>query len=109
MAKILFWALVVSGRWSIFRSSSTARFQGRSTFSVVLAVREALERCRADGCGKYLLALDQAKAFDRVDHKYLWHLLYRYGLEGRFIGWLQTLYKGAESFMLVNGWVGRAL
>ncbi|CAI9540150.1 unnamed protein product [Staurois parvus] len=27
----------------------------------------------------------------------------------RFIGWLQTLYKGAESFMLVNGWVGRPL
>ncbi|CAI9610248.1 unnamed protein product [Staurois parvus] len=31
----------------------------------------------------------------------------QYGLEGRFIEWLKTLYKGAESFMLVNGWVGQ--
>ncbi|CAI9573414.1 unnamed protein product, partial [Staurois parvus] len=54
---------------------------------------------------KYLLALDQAKAFDRVNHEYLWLLLGRYSLQGRFIDWLKTLYKGAESFTLVNGWV----
>ncbi|CAI9609013.1 unnamed protein product, partial [Staurois parvus] len=61
----------------------------------------------AAGWRKYLLALDQAKAFDRVNHEYLWLLLGRYGLQGRFIDWLKTLYKGAESFPLVNGWVGR--
>ncbi|CAI9587834.1 unnamed protein product [Staurois parvus] len=31
----------------------------------------------------------------------------KYGLEGGFIDWLKTLYRGAESFMLVNGWIGR--
>ncbi|CAI9540969.1 unnamed protein product, partial [Staurois parvus] len=46
------------------------------------------------------------KAFDRVNHEYLWLLLGRYGLQGRFIDWLKTLYRGAESFLLVNGWVG---
>ncbi|CAI9557672.1 unnamed protein product, partial [Staurois parvus] len=60
----------------------------------------------AAGWRKYLLALDQAKAFDRVNHEYLWLLLGRYGLKGRFIDWHKTLYRGAESFPLVNGWVG---
>ncbi|CAI9531948.1 unnamed protein product, partial [Staurois parvus] len=61
----------------------------------------------AAGWRKYLLALDQAKAFDQVNREYLWLLLGRYGLQGRFIDWLKTLYRGAESFPLVNGWVGR--
>lgn len=73
----------------------------------MLAVREALEHCRAECWGKYLLALDQSKDFNRVNHEYLWLLLDKYGLEGRFIGWLKALYREAESFMLVNGWVGR--
>ncbi|CAI9622827.1 unnamed protein product, partial [Staurois parvus] len=76
--------------------------------SAVLAVWEALERCGTEGWGKYLLTLDQAKAFDRVDHEYLWLLLDKCGLDGRFIGWLKTLYSGAESFMLVNGWIGQS-
>ncbi|CAI9574432.1 unnamed protein product [Staurois parvus] len=91
LAKILLWHL-----------SSVA-----GDFSAVLAIWKALERCRASGWRKYLLALDQAKAFDRVNHEYLWLLLGRHSLQGRFIDWLKTLYKGAESFPLVNGWVGR--
>ncbi|CAI9611005.1 unnamed protein product [Staurois parvus] len=106
LAKILFWRLSsVAG--DLLSSHQHCSVQGRSTFSAVLAIREALERCRAAGWRKYLLALDQAKAFDRVNHEYLWLLLGRYGLQGRFIDWLKTLYKGAESFPLVNGWVGR--
>ncbi|CAI9608046.1 unnamed protein product [Staurois parvus] len=106
LAKILFWRLSsVAG--DLLSSHQHCSVQGRSTFSAVLAIREALERCRAAGWRKYLLALDQAKAFDRVNHEYLWLLLGRYGLQGRFIDWLKTLYNGAESFPLVNGWVGQ--
>lgn len=106
LAKILFWRLSsVAG--DLLSSHQHCSVQGRSTFSAVLAVREALERCRAAGWRKYLLALDQAKAFDRVNHEYLYLLLGRYGLQGRFIDWLKTLYRGAEIFPLVNGWVGR--
>ncbi|CAI9569292.1 unnamed protein product [Staurois parvus] len=104
LAKILFWRLLtVAG--DLLSSHQHCSVQGRSTFSAVLAFREALERCRAAGWRKYLLALDQAKAFDRVNHEYLWLLLGRYRLQGRFIDRLKTLYRGAESFPLVNGWV----
>ena len=106
LAKIFFWRLSpVAG--SLLSHHQHCSIQGRSTFSAVLAVREALERCRAAGWGKFLLTLDQAKAFDRVNHEYLWLLLGKYGLGGGFIDWLKILYKGAESFPLVNGWVGQ--
>ncbi|CAI9603883.1 unnamed protein product [Staurois parvus] len=104
--KLFFWRLSsIAG--NLLSRHQHCSVQGRSTFSAVLAVREALERCRAAGLGKFLLALDQAKAFDRVNHEHLWLILGKYGLEGGFIDWLKTLYRGAESFMLVNGWIGR--
>lgn len=64
------------------------------------------ERCKALRCGRYVVSLDQAKAFDRVDHEYLWATLSKYGIPGQFIDWLKTLYCEAESFPLINGWQG---
>lgn len=107
LAKIIFWRLS-SVAESLLSRHQHCSVQGRCTFTAVLAVREALERCRAAGWGKYLLTLDQAKAFDRVNHEYLWLLLSKYGLPGGFVDWLKVLYEGAESFPLVNGWVGQS-
>ncbi|CAH2329523.1 Hypothetical predicted protein, partial [Pelobates cultripes] len=81
--------------------------EGRTVFDAVFEVREALKKCRDGERGIYLLALDQSKAFDRVDHRYLWSVLRKYGLPGKFVNWIITLYRGAESFALVNGWRGR--
>lgn len=54
----------------------------------------------------YLLSLDQAKAFEWVNHEYLWSLLLRYGLPGGVVDWLKTLFALAKNFPLVNGWIG---
>uniref|UniRef100_A0A6I8T0W5 Reverse transcriptase domain-containing protein n=1 Tax=Xenopus tropicalis TaxID=8364 RepID=A0A6I8T0W5_XENTR len=105
LAKVLFNRLFPLAE-RLLSPSQHCSVKGRSTFSAVLGIREALERCRACEWGKYLLALDQSKAFDRINHKYLWLLLRRYGLPGRFINWLKVLYRRAESFPLVNGWSG---
>lgn len=105
LAKILFNRLVK------FAPRLLSEFQhcsipGRSAISAVLNVREAVERGRAGLWEGYMLSLDQAKAFDRVDHEYLWSVLSRYGLPGGFVNWLKTLYAEAESFPFVNGWSG---
>ncbi|CAH2283380.1 Hypothetical predicted protein [Pelobates cultripes] len=88
--------------------SEYCSIEGRTVFDAIFEVREALEKCRDGERGIYLLALDQSKAFDRVDHRYLWSVLRKYGLPGKFVNWIITLYRGAESFALVNGWRGRA-
>ncbi|CAH2329415.1 Hypothetical predicted protein [Pelobates cultripes] len=93
---------------SILSTSQYCALGGRTVFDAVFEVREALEKCRAGVKGIYLLALDQSKAFDRVDHCYLWSVLRKYGLPSKFINWIITLYRGADSFALVNGWKGRA-
>ncbi|XP_044146854.1 uncharacterized protein LOC122935155 [Bufo gargarizans] len=106
LAKILFCRLAKFAP-KLLSGSQHCSVPGRSAFSAVLSVREAVERGRAGLWKGLLLSLDQAKAFDRVNHEYLWSVLLWYGLPGRFVDWLKTLYKGAESFPLVNGWLGR--
>uniref|UniRef100_A0A803JBH2 Reverse transcriptase domain-containing protein n=1 Tax=Xenopus tropicalis TaxID=8364 RepID=A0A803JBH2_XENTR len=106
LARILF------SRLSKFAGTLLSSFQyctveGRSIFGAVLTIREALERCKVHKWGKYLLTLDQAKAFDKVNHQYLWAALLKYGIPGQFVRWLQTLYQGARSFPLINGWRGK--
>ena len=50
-----------------------------------------------------MVNLDQKKAFDNVDHGYLFNTMRAMGFGSRFINYLQILYGDAESFVKVNG------
>uniref|UniRef100_A0A803J4H2 Reverse transcriptase domain-containing protein n=1 Tax=Xenopus tropicalis TaxID=8364 RepID=A0A803J4H2_XENTR len=105
LARILFTRLILfSG--TLLSPVQSCTVKGRSIFEAILTIREALELCKVQNIGCYFLSLDQAKAFDRVDHEYLWAVLAKYGIPGTFIRWLSALYKGAVSFPLINGWRG---
>jgi len=43
----------------------------------------------------YVISLDFEKAFDRVEHDYLFEILSEYGFGENFIKWIKILYKGA--------------
>uniref|UniRef100_A0A803K848 Reverse transcriptase domain-containing protein n=1 Tax=Xenopus tropicalis TaxID=8364 RepID=A0A803K848_XENTR len=105
LAKVLFSRLILfSG--TLLSREQFCTVKGRSIFGAVLSIREVLETCKAHNKGMYVLGLDQAKAFDRVDHEYLWATLRKYGIPGQFIEWLNVIYREGESFPLVNGWRG---
>ncbi|KAI2646955.1 putative 149 kDa protein [Labeo rohita] len=50
-----------------------------------------------------LISLDQEKAFDRVEHYYLWKTLQAFGFSSDFIGYIKVLYNDIESVLRVNG------
>ncbi|KAL7279519.1 hypothetical protein ACG7TL_007362 [Trametes sanguinea] len=50
-----------------------------------------------------IIALDQEKAYDKIAHDYLWRVLEGFGIPPNFIGIVQSLYKNAETAVLVNG------
>ena len=52
-----------------------------------------------------LVSLDQEKAFDRVDHHFLWKVLHKFNLHSTFITWIQTLYNGVLGKVIVNGFI----
>ncbi|KAJ8358310.1 hypothetical protein AAFF_G00014730 [Aldrovandia affinis] len=51
------------------------------------------------------VALEEEKAFDRVQHGFLHGVLKRMGFGPRFIGWVRTLYAGVYSCVRVNGFL----
>ena len=50
-----------------------------------------------------ILNLDQKKAFDNVDHGYLFNIMKSMGFGDRLISYIQSLYEGAESLIKVCG------
>ena len=50
-----------------------------------------------------ILSLDQEKAFDRVEHNYLFKVLEKYNFPKNFINFIKILYKDVKSKVQVNG------
>ena len=50
-----------------------------------------------------LVSIDQEKAFDRVEHNYLWSVLAAFGFSPHFIDLIRVLYCDIESMLKVNG------
>ena len=55
------------------------------------------------GFGGALVNLDQSKAFDRVDDRYLAAVLRAAGFGPVFRGWIATIYSGICSVVKLNG------
>ncbi len=55
-----------------------------------------------------IVALDQEKAYDRIDHGYLWRVLETFGLPETMIKLIQSLYEHAETSVMINGVLSKA-
>ncbi|KAJ4919038.1 hypothetical protein JOQ06_019450, partial [Pogonophryne albipinna] len=66
---------------------------GRSIVDNVSLIRDILEVSGSLGFDTGLVSLDQEKAFDRVEHRYLWKVLERFGLSPGFIAKIKDVLK----------------
>ncbi len=88
---------------SLIHTDQAGFVPGRSIFGhtrLAQTMIDYAEICEDNGA---LVALDQEKAYDRIDHRYLWAVLRRMGFPEHFICTVQRLYETAESQVLVNG------
>ncbi|XP_053533103.1 transposon TX1 uncharacterized 149 kDa protein isoform X1 [Ictalurus punctatus] len=76
---------------------------GRSILDNIHLIRDILDVSRLLGLKTGLIFLDQEKAFDRVEHEYLWKVLETFGFNPGFIAMIKTLYSEIESVLKVNG------
>ncbi|KAK3521155.1 hypothetical protein QTP70_000521 [Hemibagrus guttatus] len=75
----------------------------RSIFDNVYLIRDILDVSRLLGLKTGLIFLDQEKAFDRVEHEYLWKVLEAFGFNPGFVAMIRVLYSEIESVLKVNG------
>ena len=69
----------------------------------VAYVRDAIQYASINDLPLAVLTLDQEKAFDRVQWEFLFCTLERLGFGYSFCKWVQTLYSGVQSSVIVNG------
>uniref|UniRef100_A0A3B5PV23 Reverse transcriptase domain-containing protein n=1 Tax=Xiphophorus maculatus TaxID=8083 RepID=A0A3B5PV23_XIPMA len=76
---------------------------GRSMVDNVYLIRDILEVSSSLGLQTGLISLDQEKAFDRVEHDFLWKVMRRFGFGEGFIAKIQVMYSDIESVLKING------
>ncbi|KAK3520120.1 hypothetical protein QTP70_014376, partial [Hemibagrus guttatus] len=75
----------------------------RSIFDNIYFICDILDVSRLLGLQTGLIFLDQEKAFDRVEHEYLWKVLETFGFNPGFIAMVKVFYCEIESVLKVNG------
>lgn len=76
---------------------------GRSIFDNIAVVRDLWTVSEKLGLNLGLIALDQQKAFDRVEHLYLWSTMECFGFSSQFINMVRVLYCNIEGVLKING------
>ena len=74
---------------------------GRGTRDQVANIRWIIEKAREFQKNIYFCVIDDAKAFDYVDHNKLWKILQEMGIPGHLICLLRNLYAGQEATVCV--------
>ena len=102
------YAKVVTNRLKHFIDQVVHRDQsysvpGRSIFDNINLMRDSLLFCNSNNLPLALLNLYQKKAFDNVDHKYLFNTLKAMGFDQRFISYVQVMYFNTQSLIKVGG------
>ena len=90
---------------SLVDPDQTCSVPGRSITSNVTLLRDVLDYIERTNEPGILVSLDQEKAFDRVNHSFLFRLLEQLGFGPSFIRWVHTLYTGANMRIILNGFL----
>ena len=87
---------------SIIHKSQTAVY-GRKIDQTVHLIRDLIQLANDEDDQAAFIFLDQEKAFDRVNHNFLYKTMSAFGFGDGFIGWVKKLYSNATSILNING------
>lgn len=75
----------------------------RSIFDNIALIRDVFDASKLLGINSGMISLDQEKAFDRVEHLFLWSTLKAFGFNDMFISMIKAVYCNIESVLKING------
>ena len=87
---------------SIIHSTQTAVY-GRKIDQNIHLVRDLIDLANRDDDTAAFIFLDQEKAFDQVNHDFLFKTMRAFGIGETFITWVCTIYSNATSILNING------
>ena len=79
----------------------------RQIFDHIRLSQFMIHYAEAEEINGAIVALDQEKAYDRVDHEYLWRTLGKMNFPMTFINTVKSLYDSAVSVVIINGVISK--
>ena len=93
----------------VVHEDQTCGVEGRRIQWNLGLVRDCVHWVGERGVPMMLVGLDMEKAFDRVNHGFLFSVMERVGFGPRFLRWLGIMYTGVGSRVMVNGHMGEVM
>ena len=66
-------------------------------------IAQTIKYAEKKKCMAHIFSVDFKKAFDTLEHKYLWTVMERMGFGSKFMHMVKTLYQRAESSVINGG------
>ena len=88
---------------SLVHKNQAGFITGRSIFNQTRLAQTMIDLAEATEQNGAIIALDQEKAYDKIEHEYLWTTLQAFNLPERFVNTLKSLYTNAKTQIMING------
>lgn len=88
---------------SIIHENQAGFIPGRSITDQIRLTQMIMEYAEVEEENGLIVALDQEKAYDKISHEYLWKVLDKFDVPENFTNTVKTLYKDAETSVMING------
>ena len=92
----------------IIHPSQTAVY-GRKIDQTIHMIRDLIDLANKEDIPAAFLFLDQEKAFDRVDHGFLYKTMKAFGIGDTFIHWIERIYTNARTVININGFLTKPI
>ena len=89
---------------TIIHKTQTA-VDGRQIDHTVHLLRDLIDLANKENLDAAFIFLDQEKAFDRVDHDFLYRTMSAFGIGDNFIHWVRQIYSTAVTRVKLNGFL----
>ena len=89
---------------TIIHQSQTAVY-GRKIDHTIHTIRDLIDLANKEDEQAAFIFLDQEKAFDRVNHNFLYKTMRAFGIGEGFIHWVSKVYSNATAVLNINGFL----
>ena len=77
--------------------------QGRLIFDAVRTIEDGIEYTKHTNTAEILITIDFEKAFDSLNHKFLFKVLQKFNFGSSFVQWIRTFCSKVSSCVMNNG------
>ena len=91
----------------LIHTDQNGYIKGRNIAYNIRLIQDVINHFEADNIEGAVVFLDFQKAFDTINHNFLYATLEKFNFGNSFIKWVKTIYNNAEACLSNNGWTSR--